>query len=39
MTVGGGVPGFEQAEYQSRLAAVRARMAPHGLEVCLISTP
>jgi Xaa-Pro aminopeptidase len=30
---------FEEAEYRSRLAAVRARMAGQELEVCLISTP
>jgi Xaa-Pro aminopeptidase len=32
-------PGFDETEYQSRLAAVRARMAGQELEVCLISTP
>ncbi len=37
MTAGG--LGFDQAEYRARLAAVRARMAAHELEVCLISTP
>ena len=30
---------FDEAEYRSRLAAVRARMAAQGLEICLISTP
>ncbi len=30
---------FDDVEYQGRLAAVRARMAAQGLEVCLISTP
>jgi Xaa-Pro dipeptidase len=30
---------FDQAEYQGRLTAVRARMAAQDLEVCLISTP
>ena len=30
---------FSEAEYQSRLAAVRRRMAQQGLDVCLISTP
>jgi Xaa-Pro dipeptidase len=31
--------GFDQAEYQVRLAAIRARMAAQELEVCLLSTP
>ena len=30
---------FDEPEYRSRLAAVRARMAAQGLEICLISTP
>ena len=30
---------FDEEEYRARLAAVRARMADHGVEVCLLSTP
>ena len=31
--------GFDHAEHQARLAAVRTRMAAQDLELCLISTP